>query len=107
MDERDFIDQLYAEWVKTTASDSAYWQPREGGVVAVDTEQNEIPIAVGMTAADADFVAAVHRCIPDLVRRVHEALDEADRADAERDGRECRIAELELEVAELKKLSTV
>jgi hypothetical protein len=38
-----------------------------------------------------------------LIRGTREALDEAERADRQRDERECRIAELEIEVAALRK----
>jgi hypothetical protein len=51
---------------------------------------------------DADFITAIHGCFPDLIRTVLAALDEADRADFDKDSRECRIAELEAELAELR-----
>lgn len=106
-DTQEIVDQLYACWAKTTGSESSCWQVRGGGVVAVDHDQSDRAVGGFLDAVDAEFIAAVHTCLPELVRRVNEALDEADRADADRDGRECRIAELELEVAELKKLSTL
>jgi hypothetical protein len=105
-DIRDFLDDLYACWARTTHSDTGYWTVREGDVVALGPEIDS-PVAAGLALADAEFVAAIQCALPDLIRRTHEALDESDRADAERDARECRIAELELEVAELKKLSTL
>jgi hypothetical protein len=40
------------------------------------------------------LVCAIHGTLPDIVRRVNMALDEADRADAERDEREQLIADL-------------
>jgi hypothetical protein len=51
---------------------------------------------------DAAFVAAIHNALPELVRRFHAALDEVEVVDLDRDSRECRIAELEMEIAELK-----
>ncbi|WP_074297099.1 hypothetical protein [Mycobacteroides abscessus] len=44
---------------------------------------------------DVDFITAIHGALPDLVRRTHEALDEADRLDEQRDEQEVRIARLE------------
>lgn len=73
-------------------------------IFAVCEHGSRKKVAAGMGEWDADFLTAVHGCVPDLVRRLHAALDEADRADYERDSRECRIAELEAEVADLKKV---
>jgi hypothetical protein len=38
--------------------------------------------------------------LPELVRRALAAFDEAERVDQDRDSRECRIAELEIALAE-------
>lgn len=54
--------------------------------------------------ADADFIAAIHGCLPDLWRRLHAALDEADTADFDRDSRECLIAEVSAENQELREI---
>jgi hypothetical protein len=37
---------------------------------------------------------------PQIVRQYNTALDEAERADFDKDSRECRIAELEMELSE-------
>jgi hypothetical protein len=57
-------------------------------------------VASGLTEDNADFICSVHAVLPDLVGRLHEAFDEADRADYDKDSRECRVAELEIALAE-------
>lgn len=101
-DVRDILDDLYACWARTTHADNGYWTVRGGDVVALGPDV-DTPVATGIAVADAEFIATIQCALPDLIRAAHSALDEADRADAERDGRECRIAELELEVAELSR----
>ena len=115
MDERDFFDTLYQQWTKTTGAEDMFWmseQYQDGTgrwkvyavKVGADGNQTRKLIASELrNEADADFIAATHGCIPDLVRRTHAALDEADEKDYDRDSRECRIAELELENQELRK----
>lgn len=109
MDDRDFFDHLLQVWAKTTGADDCFWMPvrHEGKSVfyveAVAEDESRTRLASYMSEKDADFLTAIHGCLPDLVRRLHSALDEADRADYGRDSRECRIAELELEVQSLRK----
>ena len=59
-------------------------------------------VAAEVSEWDAEFIAGLHGAVPDLIRRLHDAVSEADIADYARDSRECRIAELEVEVSELK-----
>jgi len=111
MDERDFFDLLYQQWAKTTGAQDRYWMPEEHklgnwDIFAMDEEQNRKPVAANLTEADADFITAMHGCLPDLVRRAHQAIDEAERFDCNRDERECRIAELEIENQELREKIT-
>ncbi|AJD82459.1 hypothetical protein SHEEN_41 [Mycobacterium phage Sheen] len=114
MEDRDFFDLLHQQWAKTTGAEDTFWsvEKYKDGTerwkvysVKVDEEGNEQKKLVAsevQNEQDADFIAAVHGCMPDLVRRLHMALDEADSADYQRDSRECRIAELELENQELQ-----
>lgn len=107
MEDRDFFDTLYQLWAKTSYAKERYWDYRsddEAGqvITAVGENDERSYVASVLTDEDADFITAVHGCLPDLVRRLHAALDEADAADYDRDSRECRIAELELEVDELR-----
>ena len=102
-DVREFLDTVYVSWPRTTCVETGYWEARKVGaifeVVAVNREQDEKLIATGLSEDDANFIAQIHTALPEVIRQAHTALDEADRADADRDARECRIAELELERA--------
>lgn len=109
MDDRDFFDHLYQMWSKTTGANDRYWMPvsyedRSGRhrIYAVAQDDSRKLVAEHLSERDADFVTAVHGALADLVRRLHSALDESDSADFDRDSRECRIAELELENLELR-----
>jgi hypothetical protein len=106
MEDRSFIDLLYQVWSKTTGAQGTFWKPVETingvDIVAVNEKHEETLIGSFLNSADADFITSLHGCMGDLVRRLHEALDEADRADQGRDEREVRIAELELQVASLR-----
>jgi hypothetical protein len=97
------LDTVYVSWPRTTCAETGYWEARKVGaifeVVAVTREQDEKLIATGLTEDDANFIAQIHTALPEVIRQAHTALDEADRADSDRDERECRIAELELERA--------
>lgn len=111
MDDRDFFDELYQLWCKTTGAEDRFWMPEEHfdrsgryNVYAVAQDESRKQVASGMTDADSDFLTAIHGCFADLWRRLHAALDEADTADYSRDERECRIFELEAEVQELQKI---
>ena len=99
-DVREFLDTVYVSWARTTCVESGYWEARKVGaifeVVAVNREQDEKLIATGLSEYDANFIAQIHTALPEVIRQAHTALDEADRADSDRDERECRIAELEL-----------
>lgn len=109
MDDREFFDHLFQMWTKTTHASDRYWDYEEDSktmglrtIRAVGENGEHLPVAWGLYEKDADWITAVHGCFGDLVRRLNSALDEADRADYERDSRECRIGELELEVDRLK-----
>lgn len=102
-DVREFLDTVYVSWPRTTCVETGYWEARKVGdtfeVVAVNREQEEQVVATGLAEEDANFIAQVHTALPEVIRQAHTALDEADRADADRDEREQRIAALELEKA--------
>lgn len=112
-EDRVFFDELYQLWSKTTGAEHRYWMPVEYvdgtgrfKVYAVNPEDDSKKlIASELRDEDADFIASLHGTVPDLVRLLNEALDEADRADCDRDERECRIAELEIELAEMRDLA--
>ena len=103
IDDKDFFDALFQHYAKTTGAEDRYWRPLEDGrIVAVGRDESQVWVAAGLSEADADFITAVHGCLPDLVRRLHSAVDEADRLDAERDELCHQIARLELEIRQLK-----
>ncbi|ABE67361.1 hypothetical protein PBI_CHE12_42 [Mycobacterium phage Che12] len=110
-DEQDheFFDILYQQWAKSTKAERSYWMPVRGTdtdqgftVVAVTKDENgeEIQHHVAsqiFSEADADFICGLHGAIPDLIRRLHEAIDEATSKDEARDRAEANLAEAYLE----------
>lgn len=114
MEDREFFDELYQMWSRTTGASDRYWMPQEyedhsgrWSIYAVgqdnpeSTETNRKLVASSVSDKDADFITAVHGCLPDLVRRLGSAIDESDRLDEERDEQEVRIAQLEIETEDL------
>lgn len=109
MDEREFLDLIYIGWKKTTKAENSYWMheemvnnPEKFKVYAVTVnpetqEQTRDLVASFLSEEDAAFVTALHGSLPDIVRRCHEAFDEADRLDEEKDRLEGVVFELELE----------
>ena len=119
-DNAEFFDILYQQWSQTTWADKAYWMPVE---VKVDPEDERYQsffghtrywdvIAVSQTSAgeetkewvasfvherDAEFICGIHGALPDLVRALHDAHDESDRADVLRDEANGLLAETLLE----------
>lgn len=114
MDEREFLDEIYALWAKTTWAENAYWMPEE--VVNVQgkfkiyavtrdpetLEEDRKLVATYLSDEDADFITALHGSFPDIYRRALEAYDEADRLDVERDEAVGRIFDLESEIQQLR-----
>lgn len=106
MDEREMIDTLYSLWAKTTGATDRYWDYEDKwedfNLRAVGSDGELTFLGYAERESDADWITAIHGAFPELVKRYLAALDYADRADNNTDSRECRIAELEMEVAELK-----
>ena len=110
----EFFDELYQLWSGTTGAADRWWMPEEFDdrsgrfkLYAIADELLDLPrklVATGLNERDAEFVAGLHGAVPDLIRALHEATAEAERADYDRDSRECRIAELELELIEMKQI---
>jgi len=115
----EFFDEIYQLWSMTTGAGDRYWMPEEFDdrsgpptptplrfklyAVAEDEKPRKL-IATGLDERDAEFISGLHGAVPDLIRALHEAVAEAERVDYDRDSRECRIAELELELSELKQV---
>ncbi|MGW6624264.1 hypothetical protein ACWF99_23870 [Nocardia sp. NPDC055002] len=103
MDTREYFDTLHQLWSKTTyATFDGLWLAHEAEVMAA-AEGNDKLVATQVDPFDAQFIATVHGALPSIIRLVHDALDEADRLDAEKDDLHSRIAELEMEITELNK----
>jgi hypothetical protein len=105
MDDRDFFDMLYQGFTKTTRAEDAYWgfEPcvDSGGstfyslfYVSADDPDLKVPIGTLESEADAAFITAIAGAFPDLHRRMHMALDEADQKDREKDDAESTAADL-------------
>lgn len=110
--EDEFFDELYQLWAGTTGAVDRWWMPEEFDdrsnryklyAVAEDDQPRKL-IATGLSERDAEFIAGLHGAVPDLIRGLADAIAEAERADYDRDSRECRIAELEMELVEMKQI---
>lgn len=108
IEDREYFDVLYQGWSKTTGAEDMFWMPeRSDGVwhvYAVNEAEEKKFIASFEREEDAAFTLAAHGSISDLIRRLHMALDEADRLDVEKDEAICRVAQLELEADEFESI---
>lgn len=108
MEDRDYFELLYQHWAMTTGAKDKFYMPEEytdhsgrWNVYAVAEDESRTLVASGMSEADSDFYTAVHGCLPDLIRRLGEAIDEADRLDEQKDELVNRVARLEMEADDL------
>ncbi|ASR86147.1 hypothetical protein SEA_BOBSWAGET_41 [Mycobacterium phage BobSwaget] len=104
-EDHSFFDELYQQWSQTTGAKDSYWIVREDldehlqyQIIAVN-QSTEEQTWVGSfhSEADADFVAGLNGAIPDLIRRLHEAIDEAVRKDEQNDIAQGQLADALLE----------
>ncbi|ASJ79736.1 hypothetical protein KIY85_gp39 [Mycobacterium phage Heffalump] len=103
--DHQFFDILYQQWSQTTNASSAYWIVKEDldehlqyQIIAVDRNtQAETWIGSFHSEADADFVAGLNGAVPDLIRRLHDATDEATRKDEANDIAQGQLADALLE----------
>ncbi|ATN88411.1 hypothetical protein SEA_DALMATIAN_40 [Mycobacterium phage Dalmatian] len=108
--DHQFFDILYQQWSQTTGAEHSYWMPEEDesfpgsfNLIAVHQEKDERrPLAAFMDQADAEFVAGLHGAVPDLIRRLHDAIDEATRKDEANDIAQGQLADALLENEGLK-----
>jgi hypothetical protein len=105
MDDQEFFDKLYQLWSKTTQAENGFWAPREDhsftdGSWEVFTEEGDKTyfVASFMTEEDANFLATMHGALPELVRRLQDAIDESDRLDCEKDELIAINAGLEMDI---------
>jgi len=111
MDDVEFFDHLFQLFSYTTGAEETYWDYEDTGetgydVHSVDSHGERTFVGYFDKEADADFVTAIHGCLPDLVRRLHQAVDEAERAAVELDVTIGRLAAAELRVDELRYIVT-
>ncbi|AHG24260.1 hypothetical protein KIY80_gp36 [Mycobacterium phage Benvolio] len=108
--DHQFFDILYQQWSATTGAKDHYWMPEEDesfpgsyNLIAVHQAKDERrPLAAFMDQADAEFVAGLHGAVPDLIRRLHDAIDEATRKDEANDIAQGQLADALLENEGLK-----
>jgi hypothetical protein len=107
MDDRSYFDVLYQGWARTTGAEDTYWMPEDyedhSGrvrVYAVAQDDSRRLIASDMSIADSAFTIAMHGSLPDLFRRINDAVDEADRLDLALDEHIGRVGRLEEEADE-------
>ncbi|ALF00906.1 hypothetical protein SEA_SERENITY_39 [Mycobacterium phage Serenity] len=108
--DHEFFDVLYQQWAKSTWAEHRYWMPERDDdenipwqIFAVDQVTKERTwIGSVFNEADADFIAGLHGAVPDLIRRLHEAIDEATRKDEANDIAQGQLAEALLENEGLK-----
>lgn len=96
MEDTEFFDYLHQGWSKTTAAKDSYWSVNEVeldadsdytrtfDVVAV-TSDTELHVGTFRSEEDAGFVAAIHGCLPDLLRKLGDLEDENSRLDEKAD----------------------
>lgn len=96
MEDTEFYDFLYQGWSKTTAAGDGYWSVSEVEFdtgnnydrtfeVVAATSDTEIPVGSFVSEEDAGFVAAIHGCLPDLLRKLGSLEDENARLDEKAD----------------------
>lgn len=102
IEDAEFFDTLYAGWAKTTGAEDTYWQPEECedgslSIHAVDQQDVRSIIATNVSEDDAAWITALHGCFADLTRRLHQAIDEAERFEIEKDQVISEMLEVALE----------
>ncbi|ASZ72830.1 hypothetical protein SEA_DRAKE55_41 [Mycobacterium phage Drake55] len=107
--DHQFFDELYQQWSATTGAKDTYWIVEEDSgrydsgpntyIVWAFHPQTQEKTFVGSfdKEADADFVAGLNGAVPDLIRRLHDAIDEATRKDEANDIAQGQLADALLE----------
>lgn len=103
--DREFFDRIYQIWSMTSSVDTHYWMPeahtdhsgRWNIFACYEQEAPRTLVASGLSEADADFITLIHGALPELIRRLHDAVDEAALKDEARDEAEGLLADVVLE----------
>lgn len=93
----------------TSGAEDTYWDYQDTGEAGFDISSvgpDDTREFVGYfdSEADADFVTAIHGCLPDLVRRLKQSIEKADNYEMAHDQCQRELFEAEREIAELKRL---
>jgi len=105
--DEEFFAHLLDLWGSTTGAENTYWDFRSDGYGGWDvhsTSQDGSTTFVGYfdKEVDADFVTAIHGCLPDLVRRLENAIDKANMYELAHDTCQRELYESELEIDRLR-----
>lgn len=120
--DHEFFDIMYQQWANTPGAKESYWMPipiesyddgsvcdpTDGGnfhfdITAVPINETEGDFSgrqfIGSVKTEeaADFICGLHGALPDLIRRLHEAVDEAARKDEANDVAQGQLLEALLE----------
>lgn len=102
--DKEFFDELYQQWALTTKAATHYWMPEaytdpsgRWKIFAVNQEGERKLVASELSEADADFISGLHGALPELIRRLHDAVDEASAKDEARDMAEAQLGDAWLE----------
>jgi len=110
IEDAEFFDTLYQGWSKTYGAETMFWMPEKveigndemWEIYAVDEQQEKHFIGTLQGEDDAAWITALHGCFADLTRRLHQALDEAERFEIEKDQVISEMLEVALENNELR-----
>lgn len=107
--DNEFFDELYRQWTMTSLAQTHYWMPEECvdgtkrfKIYAVNQDGEKKLLASELAEDDAEFITSMHGALPELIRRLHDAIDEAVAKDTARDEAEAVACEALLEVHGLK-----
>ncbi|EHB47658.1 hypothetical protein MycrhDRAFT_5784 [Mycolicibacterium rhodesiae JS60] len=110
-EDHEFFDILYQQWSKTTGAETDHWMPARSvdaagnqlhdytiwSVKQVGDKQIKGFVGRVEMEEDADFICGLHGAIPDLIRRLHDAVNEAESKDSANDLAQGQLAEALLE----------
>lgn len=107
MTDEEFFQHLYDLFSYTSGAEDRYWEFRgdfENGwdVRAVDQDGDTYFVGYFDKEVDADFVTAIHGSLPDLIRRLEDAIYKADMYELAHDQCQRELLEAEKEIAALK-----
>jgi hypothetical protein len=105
--DEEFFQHLYDLFSYTSGVEDHYWDYRgdddEGwDVHAVNQDGDSQFVGFFDKEADADFITAIHGALPDLIRRLEDAIYKAEMYELAHDQCQRELFESEKEVGKLK-----